>query len=433
MKTPFQIIAIIICIIFLCTSSLQAEDIVAPPDLHIQEGDRYFFNDQYFSAVNEYEQAVQNGVIDPELFGRLSFLYYHLGFLEKAVSEMEKAVKLSPDSELFRMELGVAYFAKNNLDNSKEQFMAVLSRNPGLANPYYYLGEIFYRNKDYGLAWMFAKRSRCLGHRGRELIMKLSAVSREPDKDPCVSTGEDLYVRQILVDTKIRAEEAVQRIAAGELFEDVAMKEDMNKKFNFGGYLGKFAPSELYPDIVQALIANKAFSTPFILKTESGFHIIQRIASFDIAYWEAQLSDSARQNEKQPGKIENTQPQTSLSLDNSKGSEHDLSPINKVKKGGFAGTLVVGGNNPVSSNMKKSYIVYAGSYRNQEYAIEAANKLHDLGYASYRYEETTESKGIFYVVVAGKYESLEKAKASGEDIAKYGFTYSIGYRIERRK
>ena len=242
MKTQFQIIAIIICIIFLCTSLLQADGPVAPPDLHIQEGDRYFLNNQYFSAVNEYEQAVQNGVIDPELFRRLSFLYYHLGFLEKAVNELEKAVKLSPDSELFRMELGVAYFAKNNLDNAKEQFMAVIARNPGLANPYYYLGEIFYRNKDYGMAWMFAKRSRCLGHRGRELIMKLTAVSVAPEKGPYVSTGKDLYIRQILVDTKTRAEEAVKRIAAGELFEDVAMEEDMNKKFNIGGYLGKFAP-----------------------------------------------------------------------------------------------------------------------------------------------------------------------------------------------
>ena len=428
MKTQFQIIAIIICMISLCTSLLQADgQPVALPDLHIQEGDRYFLNNQYFSAVNEYEQAVQNGVIDPELFRRLSFLYYHLGFLEKAVNELENAVKLSPDSELFRMELGVTYLAKNNLDNAKEQFMAVIARNPGLANPYYYLGEIFYRNKDYGLAWMFAKRSRCLGHRGRELIMKLTAVSVAPEKDPCVFTGEDLYIRQILVDTKIRAEEAVKRIAAGELFEDVAMEEDMNKKFNLGGYLGKFTPSELHPDIVQALTANKAFSAPFTFKTESGFHIMQRIAPFDIAYWKSQLSDSAQQNKKHPEKIENTQPQTSVSLNDSKGSEHSLAslPIDKVKTGGFAGALLVGDNNLASSNNKGSYIVYAGSFRKQEYAIETANKLHDLGYASYRYEEMTESKEILHIVVAGKYESFEKAKAAGEDIVNYGFDYFI--------
>lgn len=427
MKTLFQIIALIICKIFLCTSLLQADDIIiASPDIHIQEGDRYFLNNQYFSAVNEYEQAVQIGVTDPELFRRLSFLYYHLGFLEKAVSELEKAVKLSPDSELYRMELGVAYLAKNNLDNAKEQFMAVIARNPGLANPYYYLGEIFYRNKDYGMAWMFAKRSRCLGHRGRELIMKLTAVSVAPEKDPCVYTGEDLYIRQILVDTKIRAEEAVKRIAAGELFEDVAMEEDMNKKFNFGGYLGKFTASELDPDIVQALTANKAFSAPFTFKTESGFHIMQRLAPFDIAYWESQLSDSARQNEKHPGKIKNTQPQTSASLNDLKGIEHGLasSPVDKEKTGRFADALVVG-SNPASLNNKEIYILYAGAYRTQASAIEDVNKLHDLGYPSYRYEEVTESKGIFHIVIAGKYESFEKARAAGEDIAKYGFDYFI--------
>jgi tetratricopeptide (TPR) repeat protein len=403
MKTPFQIIAIIICLILLCTSLLQADETVIPPDLHIQAGDRYFLNNQYFSAVNEYEQAVKKRTSDPELFRRLSFLYYHLGFLDKAVDAAEKAVSLSPDSELFRMELGVAYFAKNALYNAKEQFMAVIARNPGLANPYYYLGEIFYHNKDYSMAWMFAKRSLCLGHRGTELIMKLSAVSMDPEKDPCVFTGEDLYIRQIVVTTQSKAEEAIKRIAAGELFEDVAMAEDMNKKFNVGGYLGKFAPSELHPDIVKALTANKAFSVPFTFKTESGFHIMQRIAPFDIAYWESQLSDTVRQDEKQP-------------------RETDI-----VKKGGFTGALVVGvgGNNPASLNNKESYIVYAGSYRKQEYAIEAVNKLYDLGYASYRYEELTELKGIFHVVVAGKYESFEKAKAAGEDIVKYGFNYFI--------
>jgi hypothetical protein len=56
--------------------------------------------------------------------------------------------------------------------------------------------------------------------------MKLSAVSREPDKDPCVSTGKDLYIRQILVDTKIRAEEAVKRMNKG-------IKANYSVKLNF--------------------------------------------------------------------------------------------------------------------------------------------------------------------------------------------------------
>lgn len=113
MKTPLQIIAIIICLIPFRPSLLQADDIEVSTDRHIQLGDRYFLNNQYFSAVNEYEQAVKNRTDNPELFRRLSFLYFHLGFLDKAVDAGERAVTLSPDSELFRMELGVAYFAKN--------------------------------------------------------------------------------------------------------------------------------------------------------------------------------------------------------------------------------------------------------------------------------------------------------------------------------
>jgi parvulin-like peptidyl-prolyl isomerase len=427
MKTPLQIIAIIICLIPICSSLLQAADAVESTDRHIQEGDRYFLNNQYFSAVNEYEQAVKNRTNNPELFRRLSFLYYHLGFLDKAVEAGEKAVSLSPDSELFRMELGVAYFAKNALDNAKEQFMAIIEKNPGLANPYYYLGEIFYQNKDYGMAWMFAKRSRCLGHRGTELFMKLSAVSTDPEKDPCIAAGDDLHIRQIFVASQSKAEEDLKRIAAGELFENIAMEEDTNKKYNVGGYMGKFAPSELHPDIVKALTANKAFSAPFIYKTESGFHIMQRIAPFDISYWASLLAGNVGQNIKQPQATEYTPPQAPVSPSISKEVEHDLAspPAGEVKKeGGFAGVLKVGGNSS-TLNKKETYILYAGAYRERASAIDDVNKLHDLGYASFRYEEVTKEKGIYHVVVAGKYESYEKAKAAGEDIAKYGFTYFI--------
>jgi tetratricopeptide (TPR) repeat protein len=421
MKTSSQILIILICLISLCASLSLADGPEISPDSHIQEGDRYVRNNQYFMAVNEYEQAIQNGTKNPDVFRKLSFLHYHLGFLDKAVSEMETAVSLSPQSELLRMELGIAYLAKNSLDNAAEQFTAVIAKNPGLANAYYYLGEIFYRKKDYGMAWVFAKRAGCLGHRGRELFMNLSAVSGDPNIDLCVYAGKDLYIRQILVDTKSRAEEVTKRIEAGELFEDVAMEEDINRSLNVGGYLGKLAPSELHPDIVRALTANKVFSAPVTVETESGFHIIQRIAPFDISYWKTQLADSATQNKIETPGIENTNPQPAVSLTIPKGNGHN----DKVKKGGFAGALVVESPDPASSSNKGSYIVYAGSYRKEKYAIEDTNKLIELGYKSYSYEETTEAKGTFYIVVAGKYESLEKAKAAGEDIARHGFRYFI--------
>jgi len=425
MKTPLQIIAIIICLIPFCPSLLQADNIEASTDQHIQLGDKSFRNNQYFSAVNEYEQAVKNRTNNPELFRRLSFLYFHLGFLDKAVEAGKKAVSLSPDSELFRMELGVAYFAKNLLDDAKEQFMAIIEKNPGLANPYYYLGEIFYRNKDYDMAWMLAKRSRCLGHRGTELITKLSAVSKDPGKDPCVATGEDLYIRQIFISSESKAEEDLKRIAAGELFENIAMEEDTNKKYYVGGYMGKFAPSELNPDLVKALTANKAFSAPFIYKTESGFHIVQRIAPFDINYWASLLAGTVSQKNIQPQATEYLPPQAPVSSVNSKEAEHAPGPppAGEVKEE-VTGAIEVGGSSS-SLNKKEIYILYAGAYRERASAIEDVNKLHDLGYASFRYEEVTKEKGIYHVVVAGKYESYEKAKAAGEDIAKHGFTYFI--------
>ena len=68
MKTLLQIVAIIICLIPLSPSLSPADEPGISPDPHIQDGDRYFRNNQYFMAVNEYEQAVQNGMNDPDIF-----------------------------------------------------------------------------------------------------------------------------------------------------------------------------------------------------------------------------------------------------------------------------------------------------------------------------------------------------------------------------
>ena len=87
---------------------------------------------------------------------------------------------------------------------------------------------------------------------------------------------EHLYLRQILVDTRAKAEDIINRIAKGELFKNIAFKESMGLNAYAGGYIGRVDPSNLHPVIADALLNNYESDDPFIVESERGFHILQR-------------------------------------------------------------------------------------------------------------------------------------------------------------
>ena len=90
------------------------------------------------------------------------------------------------------------------------------------------------------------------------------------------SIKENLYLRQILVDTRAKAEDIINRIAKGALFKEVAFKESMGSNAYAGGYIGRVDPLNLHPVIADALLNNYESDDPIIVETERGFHILQR-------------------------------------------------------------------------------------------------------------------------------------------------------------
>jgi parvulin-like peptidyl-prolyl isomerase len=88
---------------------------------------------------------------------------------------------------------------------------------------------------------------------------------------------ENFYLRQILVNTRAKAEDIIDRIAKGEPFKEVALKESKGPNAYAGGYIGRVDPSHLHTSIADALLNNYESDDPVIVETERGFHIIQRI------------------------------------------------------------------------------------------------------------------------------------------------------------
>lgn len=347
---------------------------------HAEKGDKYLKEGLPFLAIEEYRQAANLGLLHPDLFRNLGIALYDLGLIDDAIIELEKSVSFSSDSDLLHTELGILYLAKGKNEKAKKQFFAALKKNPGSANTYYYLGELFFRTKDYELSRMSARMAQQLGHKGKDLYRKLSALPETPETTPWNTNDQELFVRQILVDSEEKAKDVLERISIGELFDDIAGIESMATNATLGGYAGRFKPSELHPAIAKVLLEREIFSEPVIVKTEKGFHIVQRIAPFDFIFWEQILAGS------------------------------DKSPPEGVR------TIQ-------ATKWKKrvKFIIHAGSFRDQGVAQQIVDKLHDRGFPSYSFIIENESSGIWHGVIAGKYDTQKEALEAAEKISQQGY------------
>jgi tetratricopeptide (TPR) repeat protein len=266
----------------------------AKAQAHEKKGDMHADNNSFILAIEEYRLAIKHGANYTDLQWKLAVLLYQSGFVEESVIEMEKAVALSPDTDGLRIELGKLYLAGGRLEMAKEQFFAALEINPGYASVYYYLGELFLRTGEYNMAWLSVTMAKRLGHTGKDLIRKLSGLSKEPQLHPGKESGEDLYIRQILVRTHEKALNIVEQISDGELFEYVAMKESIGPNAERGGFMGRVKSSEIHPGIAGKLLTEEVLANPVIVETENGFHIVQRIMPFDLNSWKKILADNGK-------------------------------------------------------------------------------------------------------------------------------------------
>lgn len=421
MKRILYTILIPVVLLIFSAYSIGAES----SKVHIEQGNKYLINDRPFAAVEEFKLAIEKGASDPILFRNLSIILYDLGFPDEAIDYMNKALSISPYANSFQMELGIIYLVKADYKKAREQFMDVLKRNPGLSNAYYYAGETFYRTKDYDMAWMFAETAKQLKHKGSSLIIKLEKVSKSPDIKTWNKSGESLLIRQILVDTRSRADEIVKRIHEGELFEDVA--NEIDKTLNsVGGFLGNFKQAELHPKISRALSRRKVFSDPVIVETELGFHIVQRILAFNFENWKQMLADYRKSNEVKMLSAK-AQKQTngndvSVPFVESKISRN----VTLVSKGSASPSNPAVAEKPERSNTthKGQYLVFSGAFSKEKNAIQRNEKLRSLGLPSYIHQQQAKN-GLVHMVIAGKFDSLRKAQETGKNIASHGLDYFI--------
>jgi len=191
--------------------------------------------------------------------------------LEQAQEQYDSMLKIlnGKESSFLRIEKIGKYYAvrlgRFNDYNAAEQF--IVSVKPDLSNAV--------------ILEVYIKEERIVRFNAGSIYVLNDALLNTTDKSDH-SLKEDLYLRQILVDTRVKAEDIIDRIAKGELFEEVALKESMESNGYAGGYVGKVDPSDLHPAIADVLLNNYESDAPVIVETERGFHIVQRGTRSDL-------------------------------------------------------------------------------------------------------------------------------------------------------
>lgn len=348
----------------------------------LELADRHAAAGRHFQAAKAYRHALDLGLDGADVRFRLSLALYGLGLIDEAVGEINQAQQLSPEANFLHLPTGILYLANGDLVPAAQQFVAALHINPGFADAYYYLGEVYYRQGDYQRAWLSCRMAQLLGHPGDGLQRKLPGVAAPPDAIPWRAAVDVVYLRSIPVASLEEGQSVLGRIAAGELFENIATERGTEASQGFGGYVGSVLPADLDPLIAAALLGREPFHPPVLLAAAGGFRVLQRIAPFDPDYW-----------------------------------DQVLAPVRKPAAAGAR-------TQPPAVTPVSVYRVHAGTYRSETLAQKQLTKLQQQGVSGYLTRQSA-SAGTKFHVIAGKFTTRQEALQLAEKLRQAGIEHYI--------
>lgn len=239
---------------------------------------------RHFEAGDALKEATKiGGAKHPSLHMRLGILYYGLGLIPEAIAEGEKAVVLAPSSKWYKYDLAKFYYVDKQYLKAEQQFITLLKLDPGFTLGYYYLAELYFRNKDFNMAWLSFQRACLLGHQGKHFEEKLASLTKKPTEDFTKISKNSMIFRFIKLSSEEEAKTVLDQILQGKLFEnlELELKKEKVGETDFG--LVGF--NELPDSVAESLKTRQPYSPPVVVKTGSDFRIMQCIAPFDPAAW----------------------------------------------------------------------------------------------------------------------------------------------------
>lgn len=255
---------------------------------HLEKANTYIKAYRHFEAADELKEAAKlGGTQHPSLHMRLGILYYGLGLIPEAIAEGEKAVTLAPSSKWYKYDLAKFYYVDKQYTKAEEQFITLLKLDPGFTLGYYYLAELYFRNKDYDMAWLSLKRAYLLGHQGKDLEERLISHTNKPTENFAKNSKDNMIFRFVKLSSEEAAKKILNELGKGKLFENLEL--ELKKEKAGEADFGVMNLNELKDSVAESLRNRQPYSPPVVIKTESDFRIMQRIAPFDPVTWRTTL------------------------------------------------------------------------------------------------------------------------------------------------
>jgi len=265
---------------------------------YLDKANDYIKAYRHFEAEDTLKEATKlGGAKHPSLHMRLGVLYYSLGLIPEAIAEGEKAVALAPSSKWYKYDLAKFYYVDKQYLKAEQQVVTLLKLDPGFTLGYYYLAELYFRKKDFDMAWLSFQRARLLGYQGKHLEEKLAPHTNKPLEDFVATAKNNRVFRFMKLSSEEEAKTIIAQILQGQLFENLEL-ELKNGKVGETDF-GLMGLNELQDSIAESLKTRQPYSSPIVIKTGSDFRIMQSIAPFDPVAWRSAIATtSATPDEK---------------------------------------------------------------------------------------------------------------------------------------
>ena len=363
----YFLLTLLLCLFFLPALAIETDNFSVAS--YVLKAESNVKRGEFFKALENYQAAIDKGINSPDIHQQMSVLYYHLGFLAKAIKAAEEALNGAPINDYLHHHLGVLYFAKNNLAKAREHFIRALEINPGSTKSHYYLAHVFLRQDLPQLASLFAHSAQQLGHTASDIVKLLSDGSESSAVTVWSADKSRIYLRQIFIEDRQRSEEIMDRLNEGALFEDIARLESDSLN---GGYSGGYPYADLKSEIVSSFSNTAIPSMPIVIESGKGFTIVQKIAPID---WE-RITPRYHSQSAESLQVELQELTAAGSVD----SPNDF-----------------------------LYTIQVGAFREYVYAQHEIEKINALGYEGYMVK-TFKGDKPFYVVFAGHYPNSSLAE-----------------------
>lgn len=259
---------------------------------HLEQANAYIKSYRHFEASDALKEATKlGGAKHPSLHMRLGILYYGLGLIPEAIAEGERAVHLAPASKWYKYDLAKFYYVDKQYRKSEEQCTALLKIDPGFTLAYYYLAELYLKQKQYDLAWLSLQRAYKLGYNGKHLEEKIAPYTTKPQENFSSPESSPKLFRFIKITDYRQAQEFTNDIWNGKLFEnlELELKKDRSQKADFG----IMTLDELSSEAALMLTDKQPYSRPLVIQTGDDYRIMQRILPFDLRNWQRILAEAS--------------------------------------------------------------------------------------------------------------------------------------------